>query len=448
MSLTAAEQLMIELVNRTRLDPLGEAERFGIDLNKSLPAGYLHTGARGVLAPESALELAATGHSQWMLATDIFSHTGVNGSDPSARALAAGYEGSGAGENISWTGTTGTANLNTMIVQQHGNLFNSAGHRANMLYDYYREIGLAQEAGGFTYNGTTYNASMVTQNFSTQSTVYYVTGVVYSDLDADRFYSIGEGVAGASFSGSGSAAQSAAAGGYALEVGQGAAVLVSGSVGAKAFTVAIEVAGVNAKLDVVGANTFYASADITLKTGIHNALLLGTAALDAKGNGAANTLEGNAAANTLTGLNGADVLRGMAGVDRLLGGGGNDELNGGADNDNLRGGLGDDTILGEDGRDLIYGEAGNDLMAGGAGQDFFYFNLAAGQDVITDFTTTDRLRFDDAIWGGGVTNGAGVVAQHASVVNGDVVIDMGGGNSVTLDGVSSLSGLSNLIQLF
>ena len=36
---TAREQLMLELVNRARLDPLGEARRFGIDLNQGLGSG-------------------------------------------------------------------------------------------------------------------------------------------------------------------------------------------------------------------------------------------------------------------------------------------------------------------------------------------------------------------------------------------------------------------------
>ena len=37
---TDYEQLMLELVNRARLDPEGEAERYGIDLNENLAARY------------------------------------------------------------------------------------------------------------------------------------------------------------------------------------------------------------------------------------------------------------------------------------------------------------------------------------------------------------------------------------------------------------------------
>lgn len=428
MAITAAEQYMLELINRARLDPLGEAARYGINLNDNLAPGQLHTATRGVLAHEGALELAAIRHSQWMLSNDIFSHSGINNTSPTQRAIAAGYEGWGAGENISWRGTTGYMNLETTIGQQHADLFRSAGHRVNILYDSYREIGLAQEAGQFTASGTAYNASMVTQDFSAQSDVFYVTGVVYNDSNGDRFYSIGEGRGGASFATAGDTATSAAAGGYALEAVAGGRVLVTGNVGGKGFSVRIEVVDVNAKLDVVNGNSFYAGSDITLVSGIQKARLLGTGSIDATGNGAANSLEGNAGANVLAGLGGHDALSGQGGNDRLMGGTGNDRLNGGAGADNLQ------------------GEAGNDRLTGGSGVDSFVFRAATGDDIVTDFSTDDRLVFDDAIWGGAYDTGAELVAARARVVAGDVVFDLTAGHSVTLDGVSSLSGLAARID--
>lgn len=449
MAFTAAEQYMLELVNRARLDPLGEAARHGIDLNQSLSPGQLHGSARGVLAPDAALDLAATRHSSWMLATDVFSHTGVNGSTPSQRALAAGYDGWGAGENISWRGTTGTLNLQAVIGQQHSDLFLSAGHRVNLLHDGYRDVGIAQEAGQFRYNGITYNASMVTQNFSSQPDVYYVTGVVYSDLDGNRFYSIGEGRGGAVFSTLGDRTTSASAGGYALEAVEGGLVSVSGTVGTRSFSVKILVEDVNAKLDVVNANTFHASADLTLVSGIHNARLLGSAAIDAIGNAAANLLEGNGARNILSGGAGNDRLYGNGGHDVLSGGNGADRLFGGTGNDLLRGGSGDDQLFGSSGRDMIYGDSGNDTLSGGSNADSFVFGFMAGDDIITDFSREDVLRLSRGLWGADQpANGAEVVADHAHIVSGDVVIDLGQGHSVTLDGLGSLSGLAGQIFLF
>ncbi len=430
MAVTAAEQYMLELINRARLDPLGEAARYGIGLNDNLATDQLHSGPRSVLAFQDNLELAAIGHSNWMLANDVFSHTGVNGSSPAQRAIAAGYQGWGAGENISWRGTTGYMNLESTIALQHADLFRSASHRLNILYDSYREIGIAQEAGQFTASGTTYNASMVTQNFSSQPDIYYVTGVVYSDTNADHFYSIGEGQGGASFVTNGDSVLSAAAGGYALEAIEGGPVLVQGTVGTKDFAVRIAVDGVNAKLDVVSANTFYASANIALVSGINNVRLLGTGALNASGNSAANVLVGTSARNLLSGAGGNDTLYGRAG------------------NDLLRGGSGQDRLIGEAGNDVLYGDSGNDRMSGGSGTDVFVFSAGAGNDIITDFGSTDRLRFDDAIWSGSLSSAAELVAERARILAGDVVIDLTDGQLLTLDGVSSLSGLSQRIDLF
>jgi hypothetical protein len=42
---TAQEQLFLELVNRARMDPLGEAARFGCDLNAGLGRANRHPRA-------------------------------------------------------------------------------------------------------------------------------------------------------------------------------------------------------------------------------------------------------------------------------------------------------------------------------------------------------------------------------------------------------------------
>lgn len=449
MAISAAEQYMMELINRARLDPVGEAARQGISLNQGLAPGTLNAGARSVLAHESYLEKTAIGHSKWMLANDVFDHIGINGTRPNDRAVAAGYVGNGVGENISWRGTSGTLNLNSVIEQQHADLFRSTtGHRENILYDSYREIGLAQEAGTFPSNGISYNASMVTQNFSSKPDVLYVTGVVYNDTNGNKFYSIGEGVSGAVFSVAGKSTVSAAAGGYAVKTAEGDAVSVTGSVNGRAFSVKLSVDDANAKLDVVNGNTFYASADIKLVSGIHNARLLGTADLDATGTTAANTLEGNSARNTLTGGAGKDLLQGMAGADQLIGGTAADRLYGGAGSDVLRGDAGADRLFGGAAGDKLYGGAGNDRLTGGPGSDSFIFTKAAGNDLITDFGATDKLRLDADIWGGTVLTVEDMLADQASIVRGDVVIALGTGHSVTLDGVSSLSGLADNIVLF
>lgn len=444
MALSATEQYMLELTNRARLDPVGEAARFGIDLNRDLAAGQLHTASRGVLAPDAVLEQTAIAHSKWMLATDIFSHTGINDSTPTQRAKTQGHDGRAVAENISWRGTTGSLDAQAVILQQHADLFLSAGHRVNLLRDIVREVGIAQEIGIFT-SGRNYNASMVTQNFSYNDGAYFVTGVVYTDADRDSFYSIGEGVGGWQLSSAGAADTSTAAGGYAVQVTEGPSVLVTGGVGGTSFAVRVSVEGQNAKLDIVNGSQFFASTDVELVSGIRNVKLLGRADLDATGNAYANWIEGNEGSNTLTGEAGHDRLSGMGGNDRLWGGIGYDSLYGGMGEDRLYGGAGNDRLHGDAGNDYLIGQAGNDTMTGGTGVDRFVFRTNGGQDVVADFTSQDSLLIDDAIWGSAISTGAQLIAAHASVVNGDVVIALGVGHQVTLDGVSSLSGLVDRI---
>jgi uncharacterized protein YkwD len=92
MTLTAAEQYLIELINRARLDPGAEAKRYGLDLNADVTQHRITTAAEQVLAPDQTLEKAAVAHSDWMPQAKTFSHTSVQNSDPGARMAKARYE--------------------------------------------------------------------------------------------------------------------------------------------------------------------------------------------------------------------------------------------------------------------------------------------------------------------------------------------------------------------
>jgi serralysin len=101
---SAFEQYFLELVNRARANPGAEAARLGIDLNQGLGNGTIANTAKQPLAMNDLLNTSAQAHSDWMLATDTFSHTGANGSSPGDRMKAAGYGFTGSwawGENIS-----------------------------------------------------------------------------------------------------------------------------------------------------------------------------------------------------------------------------------------------------------------------------------------------------------------------------------------------------------
>ena len=56
---SAQEQLMLELVNRARMNPAAEAARFGVALNQGLPAGTISSAPKQVLAMNDFLVTAA-----------------------------------------------------------------------------------------------------------------------------------------------------------------------------------------------------------------------------------------------------------------------------------------------------------------------------------------------------------------------------------------------------
>lgn len=89
--LTALEQLVLEMINRARLDPAGEAKRLGFSLNEGLPAGKLPSSAKQPLAHNDALTDAARGHSRHMIAVDKFAHDGIGDGTIASRMTGAGY---------------------------------------------------------------------------------------------------------------------------------------------------------------------------------------------------------------------------------------------------------------------------------------------------------------------------------------------------------------------
>ena len=178
-------------------------------------------------------------------------------------------------------------------------------------------------------------------------------------------------------------------------------------------------------------------------------------------------LFGGGGGDTLVGGQNNDILRGNSGRDRLFGDEGRDELFGGDADDVLLGGSGDDTLLGGRGRDqllggtgndslngggfsdILNGQEGNDTYTGGSGEDQFFFQANHGADRILDFQDNqDTLLIDDILWAGaGTLTVSQVLSTFGSVSGGNTVLDFGGGNSITIEGVTSLSLLANDITL-
>ncbi|WFE75627.1 CAP domain-containing protein [Roseinatronobacter sp. S2] len=346
---TDLDQLFLEYVNRARLDPLREVDRLladtgvtdsnlrasledlgAIGLNRGLAADTVSGLALQPLAPEAMLRDAALGHSDWMLDANIFSHTGQNGSSIANRIEAAGYSlaaPAGWGENLSWQGTFPNAiNMQAAVINHAAGLFDSDGHRRNILTEWFRETGVAQVEGVFTHDGTDWNASMLTQKFAMSGTDVFLTGVVYSDKDEDGFYSLGEGEGGVFIAASGASTFSANAGGYALALGAAPDVAITLTWGEISIGVQVDLSAGNVKLDLVAGSDdslrLLSSGNLVLGAGAEAAQLLGAADLSLQANDSGNLLLGNYGDNTLTGGAGNDTLQGGAGNDTLDGGGG------------------------------------------------------------------------------------------------------------------------------
>ena len=142
---------------------------------------------------------------------------------------------------------------------------------------------------------------------------------------------------------------------------------------------------------------------------------------------------------------GNDTLDGGRGDDRLYAGRDNDMLYGGAGNDRLFGGPGDDQLFGEEGNDSMRGGAGFDTLNGGSGNDtlfgsinadVFVFEDGHGDDQIADFHANNDSEKIDLSSVTAITDFSDLMDNHITQTGGNVVIDTGSGNSITLIGVN------------
>jgi beta-glucanase (GH16 family) len=89
-------------------------------------------------------------------------------------------------------------------------------------------------------------------------------------------------------------------------------------------------------------------------------------------------------------------------------------------------------ITGNDGANILSGNVGNDTMSGRGGNDLFIMARGGAQDTITDFSIgADQVRLE----GYGFADFAAVKAAMASA-GGNVVLNLGGGDSLTFQGRS------------
>jgi Ca2+-binding RTX toxin-like protein len=334
--LTPQEQLMLELINRARMDPEGEARRFGIKLNEGVSnVDKISSSSKQVLAGNDLLQEAATSHSEWMIRNDAFSHEekkgtpGFTGVDESDRVKAAGYDFTLVGENISFRASTASLDATKEIIKQHADLFIDAnvggrGHRLNILNEDFQEAGIGQELGDYTQNKDTFNATMVTQNFGRSANKVFVTGVVYDDtVKKDDFFSVGEQRSGIAVSSAGANDSTGAGGGYELQFAANAgarSVTFAGGI-----SVDLTLGATNVKIDLVNRDEIWTNSSIeATSTAVAELHALGIDDIDLAGSSAADAIYGNKGRNVLSGQGGNDTLDGDRGIDELHGGSGAD----------------------------------------------------------------------------------------------------------------------------
>ena len=334
---TAYEQFLLELTNRARLNPLGEAKRFNTGINDGLNPGTLQSDPLQPLAYNALLDDAAEFHSQWMFDNQRFQHEGEVREGKTHRAgdriRNAGYQFTGSwtwGENLGNMGTSGTLDVNNAIIQINRALFESAVHRKNTLNGLFREVGNSTLQGDFFG----YDTLLITANFAKSGSDIFLTGVAFDDsVVDDAFYSVGEGlgqidvVATDSSDGAVFTTKTTDSGGYKIALDPGT------------YDVSFEQNG-----RAIGSDRTITIVDENIK------LDLDTSSLNS---------------NT-------DHHLGLAGADSLVGSQDSDTLVGNQGNDTLRGNAGDDVLYGGEGNDTLIGNAGDDIIYGGTGEDRLY----------------------------------------------------------------------------
>jgi serralysin len=445
MAFSAAEQYLLELINRARLDPAAEASRQGVALTAG---GADVSGAvKQVLAPNDALQTAATNHTAWMFANDVFAHQGAGGLTSLGRAENLGYYGR-VGENLSWLGQQGSTE--SWVSSHFDNLWSSPAHRPNTMRDEFKEIGLdvANGMGGLRgASGTA--ASIVTEVFGVRGPGAFVTGVAYTDRNDNGFYNIGEGRSGVSIKVGSTTDRTEGAGGYAVLTSPSGTTAVTVTAGSTVGSLTVDTRGGNVKLDVVDGNMLYLSRHFDLGNSAFDVKMIGAGDINGAGSTGADRIIGNKGDNLIEGDDGNDNLRGGSGRDTIQGNQDDDLIYGEANNDKLYGGAGDDTVYGGSGNDFVSGRTGDDILYGLSGADKFEMVDGGGRDMVKDFSAADgdRIVLDDALWTGRMT-ATQVVEEFGRMTSaGNACLDFGANGVIVLEGVSSLRGLSAAIDI-
>ncbi|MFO0949903.1 MAG: carboxypeptidase regulatory-like domain-containing protein [Isosphaeraceae bacterium] len=286
---TAAEQYMLELVNRARANPPAEGARLvrlaqtdpvlrsvtqGWDLNAFLRQINAYAPVPP-LAFNTRLIEAARAHDAAMVATNTQAHSPkgylyntqvARASDGQPYFSTAGASSWATGENVyAYSYNVPSADAAgyaeyfaaSFLIDwgnpQFGHLKNTLapgpGGSSNPVHVSYSEVGIGLITGATptvppgggnplaTQYGINVGPALVTEEFAYRAGNAYLTGSFYNDLDANRFYTPGEGLGGVAVTAVGTSgqgvfrAQTWASGGYTLPLPPGSYVVVAAGPG-------------------------------------------------------------------------------------------------------------------------------------------------------------------------------------------------------------------------
>ena len=179
-----------------------------------------------------------------------------------------------------------------------------------------------------------------------------------------------------------------------------------------------------------GIDTVRSSVKWTLRPNLENLILVGTDAIDGKGNALANLLVGNDATNKLSSKSGNDIVQGMAGDDKLINKTGTALMDGGT---------GADVLAGGNGNELFIGGLGNDAVSTGSGADIVAFNLGDDHDSVK----TKRGAGNTLSLGGGI----GYADLTLSRQRKDLLLNIGESDSISLLDWYSSGSQHNVLNL-
>ncbi|KKP38404.1 MAG: hypothetical protein UR30_C0019G0019, partial [Candidatus Peregrinibacteria bacterium GW2011_GWC2_33_13] len=153
------------------------------------------------------------------------------------------------------------------------------------------------------------------------------------------------------------------------------------------------------------------------------------------------TLSLNDVINSLAinGTGGDDNITGSVFSEKIYGEAGNDNISAGYGNDSLEGNAGDDNLTGGAGNDVLVGGTGNDALYGGSDNDTYVFNIGDGQDIISDESGNDRIKF-----GTGITSSNIIVADNGADV---IILIKNESGELTNDKITIANGLSSLYKI-